>query len=123
MALEYRLKNGAYHLYDLSQPASRVTGEHPLRLKSDNIAIAFDAQTGHLHDHGSPTRIQSWAVNARRKFRAKGAIDEANSIVVVSGPLPVDEVNKCLRIHGYCRRLFSRLATLPHGKFTPRPAH
>jgi hypothetical protein len=38
--------------------------------------------------------------------------------VVVSGPLPVDEINKCLQISGYCRRLYSRLETLPHGKFT-----
>jgi hypothetical protein len=36
--------------------------------------------------------------------------------VVVSGPLPVDELNKCLWVRGYVRRMFSRLATLPHGK-------
>ena len=40
----------------------------------------------------------------------------ANDIVVVSGPLPVDEINKCLRIDGYCQQLFRRLGTLPHGK-------
>jgi hypothetical protein len=40
----------------------------------------------------------------------------ANDIVVVSGPLPVDELNKCLWVRGYVRRMFSRLATLPHGK-------
>ncbi len=45
----------------------------------------------------------------------------ANDIVVVSGPLPVDELNKCLWVRGYVRRMFSRLATLPHGKL-PRPA-
>ena len=36
---------------------------------------------------------------------------EANDIVVVSGPLPVDELNKCLWVSGYVRRMFSRLAT------------
>jgi hypothetical protein len=40
----------------------------------------------------------------------------ANDLVEVSGPLPVDELNKCLWISGYCRRMFKRLATLPHGK-------
>jgi hypothetical protein len=40
--------------------------------------------------------------------------------VVVSGPLPVDELNKCIRISGYCRHMFNRLATLPHGKLLAR---
>jgi hypothetical protein len=52
----------------------------------------------------------------RRRLRAAGAQDLANDIVVVSGPLPVDELNKCLWISGYCRRMFKRLAHLPHGK-------
>ena len=116
MALQYQLKEGNYHLYDLSTPASTVTGEHRLRLKTDTVAIAFDASTGVLHEHGSPTRIHSWATTARRRLRAAGALDSANDIVVVSGPLPVDEINKCLQISGYCGRMFTRLATLPHGK-------
>ena len=31
---------------------------------------------------------------------------EANDIVVVSGPLPVDELNKRLWVSGYVRRMF-----------------
>ncbi|WP_114972308.1 hypothetical protein [Rhodoferax ferrireducens] len=116
MALQYQLKEGNYHLYDMSTPASAVTGEHRLRLTTDNVAIAFDASTGALHEHGSPFRINSWATTARRRLRAAGALDRANDIVVVSGPLPVDEINKCLQISGYCRHMFTRLATLPHGK-------
>ncbi|NMM14595.1 MAG: hypothetical protein HHJ17_13825 [Rhodoferax sp.] len=125
MALQYQLKEGSYHLYDMSTPASVVTGEHRLRLKTDNVAIAFNVSTGMLHEHGSPSRIHSWATTARRRLRAAGSLDSANDIVVVSGPLPVDEINKCLRITGYCRRMFSRLATLPHGKLVTRvrPAH
>jgi len=121
MALQYKLKEGNYHLYDLSTPASKVTGEHRLRLMTDTVAIAFDARTGELREHGSPTRIHSWANNTRRRLRAEGALDRANDIVVVSGPLPVDEINKCLQITGYCRRMYSRLATLPHGKRLARP--
>lgn len=116
MTLQYQLKEGNYHLYDMSTPASKVTGEHRLRLKTDNVAIAFDVRTGVLHEHGSPVRIQSWATTARRRLRAAGALESANDIVVVSGPLPVDEINKCLQITGYCRRMFTRLSTLPHGK-------
>jgi hypothetical protein len=120
MALQYQLKEGSYCLYDLSTPQSVATGEHRLRLKTDTVAIAFDASTGKLHEHGAPGRIQSWATTARRRLRASGADDSANDIVVVSGPLPVDEINKCLAINGYCRHMFRRLSTLPHGKLIGR---
>ena len=116
MALQYQLKEGNYFLYDLSTPASKVTGEHRVRLRTDTVAIAFDASTGVLHEHGTPTRIHSWASTTRRRLRAAGALDSANDIVVVSGPLPVDEINKCLQITGYCGRMFRRLSSLPHGK-------
>ncbi len=116
MTLQYQLKEGNYHLYDLSAPASKVTGQHRLRLKTDNVAIAFDARTGALREHGSPLRIHSWANNTRRRLRTSGALEHANNIVVVSGPLPVDEINKCLKIDGYCLEMFTRLHELPHGK-------
>ena len=50
MALQYQLKQGNYHLYDLSTPPSKVTGEHRLRLMTDTVAIAFDARTGELRN-------------------------------------------------------------------------
>ena len=121
MDMQYQLKAGSYYLYDMRDTPSVVTGERRFRLKTDTVAIAFDAHTGEVHQHGSPTRIQSWANNTRRRLRAAGAQDMANDIVVVSGPLPVDELNKCLWVRGYVRRMFSRLATLPHGKLQ-RPA-
>ena len=116
MELQYQLKEGAYNLYDLSTPPSKITGEHRLRLRTDTVAIAFDARTGELHEHGSPARIHSWALNTRRRLRSSGNLNGANDIVVVSGPLPVEEINKCLTIEGYCRRMFTRLSKLPHGK-------
>ena len=119
MSLQYQLKQGNYHLYDLSTPPSKVTGEHRLRLMTESVAIAFDIRTGKLHEHGNPSRIHSWASNTRRRLRAVGDLDSANDIVVVSGPLPVDEINKCLRINGYCRSLYARLSSMPHGKRLP----
>ena len=122
MTLQYQLKEGNYLLYDLSTPASKVTGQHRLRLKTDTVAIAFEASTGALREHGSPMRIHSWANNTRRRLRASGALEHANDIVVVSGPLPVDEINKCLKIDGYCRDMLTRLHELPHGKRLARTA-
>ncbi|MDD2714010.1 MAG: hypothetical protein PHU77_13920 [Simplicispira sp.] len=121
MDLQYQLKAGSYYLYDMREAPSAVTGERRFKLKTDIVAIAFDVYTGEVHQHGNPTRIQSWATMTRRRLRAAGAQAEANDIVVVSGPLPVEELNKCLWIKGYVRRMFQRLATLPHGKLQQRP--
>ena len=76
MSLQYQLKQGQYHLYDLSTPASVATGEHKLRLMTDTVALAFDMRTGKLHEHGQPSRIHSWASNTRRRLRAAGDLDE-----------------------------------------------
>jgi hypothetical protein len=116
MDLQYQLKAGNYYLYDMRESPSAATGERRFKLKTESVAIAFDMHTGEVHQHGSPARIQSWATAARRRLRAAGAQAAANDIVVVSGPLPVDELNKCLWIQGYCTKMFRRLATLPHGK-------
>ena len=117
MQWQYQLKSGHYYLYDMQEAPSRITGERRFKLKIETVAIAFDQYTGELHQHGNPSRIQSWANNQRRRLRAAGDLAAANDIVVVSGPLPVDELNKCLWIRGYCRRMFQRLASLPHGKY------
>lgn len=116
MDLRYTLEAGSYCLYDMREAPSSVTGKHRLKLRTDLVAVAFDARTGKLHRHGSATRTEAWARHQRRRLRAAGALAQANDIVVISGPLPVDELNKCLQIRGYCRRLLERLATLPHGK-------
>ena len=116
MDLQYQLKAGCYYLYDMREKPSAVTGERRFKLKTQDVAIAFDLHTGEVHQHGNPLRIHSWALTMRRRLRTAGLWDEADDIVVVSGPLPVDELNKCLWIRGYCRRMFQRLAHLPHGK-------
>lgn len=116
MDLQYQLKAGSYYLYDMRDTPSAVTGERRFKLKTDDVAIAFNMHTGEVHEHGNPLRIHSWALTMRRRLRSEGFWDEADDIIVISGPLPVDEINKCLCIRGYCRRVLQRLATLPHGK-------
>ena len=122
MNLQYQLKAGSYYLYDMRDTPSAVTGERRFKLKTDSLAIAFDNHTGEVQQHGTPLRIQSWASNTRRRLRAAGLWQEAADLIVISGPFPVDEINKCLWFKGYCRRLLLRLSTLPHGKLQSRPA-
>ena len=114
--LMYQLRSGHYYLYDMRDAPNAITGERPYRMKTELIAIAFDRITGHVHQHGHPTRINAWAMGAQRRLRMAGDWDGADRLVVISGPLPEEELNKCLRVQGYCRWLLQRLPHLPHGK-------
>ncbi|MPM98670.1 hypothetical protein SDC9_145858 [bioreactor metagenome] len=116
MDLQYQLKAGSYFLYDMSEPPSQITGQRRYKLQTDVVAVAFNRATGEVHEHGAPSRIQSWAAHTRRRLRAAGQWEMADELVVVSGPWPVDELNKCLWSRIYCRRLFLRIGSLPHGK-------
>lgn len=120
--LRYRLKSGFYYLYDMRDAPNAITGERPYRLKTELVAIAFDRITGCVHQHGHPTRIHSWAMGTQRRLRMAGDWEGANRLVVVSGPLPEEEINKCLSVQGYCRWMLMRLASMPHGKFAAHRA-
>ena len=118
--LRYQLRSGHYYLYDLRDAPNVITGERPYQLRLELVAIAFDRITGRIHQHGHPTRINAWAMGAQRRLRMENDWDAADRIVVISGPLPEAEINKCLRIQGYCRWLLARLASVPHGKLETR---
>ena len=109
MDMQYQLKAGSYYLYDMREAPSAVTGERRFKLKTDTVAIAFDVHTGKVHQHGSPTRIQSWANNTRRRLRAAGAQQEATDIVQTSVPMHVEQLNKSKRVSGNIRRTFTHL--------------
>ena len=115
--LRYQLKAGQYCLYDLRDMPCAHSGERRFRLRTDVVGIAFDCATGQVLEHGSAARIHSWALGQRRRLRMAGDAQAANRVVVVSGPLPVQELNKCLSIRGYCRWMLRKLAQMPHGKF------
>lgn len=113
---EYQLQAGQYHLYDLRDAPSAVTGQRRWRLQVDVVALAFDESTGELLEHGRPERVWSWAATRRRQMRMARQWDRAAALIVISGPFPVAELNRCLKEAGYVAKLFKRLATLPNGK-------
>ena len=85
MDIQYQLKAGSYYLYDMRDTPSAVTGERRFKLKTDTVAIAFDVHTGEVHQHGSPTRIQSWATMTRRRLRAGFGLQRCGACGVMKG--------------------------------------
>ena len=95
---KYRMEGTEYALVD----------EHDqIHWAGEEIAIAFTfspdepGMEGILHKHGSPDKVNAWAEKIRKKFINAGHLDMADEIVVVTGKIPVEELNKMIDISGY----------------------
>ena len=118
MTYEYRIEHGSYYLSDVSIPTNKTSGYRDTILMTDEVAIAFDKESGTLHKHGAPENVEKWASNARAKLIAAGAPDMAADIVTITGKFPVDELNKCLTHSNYLLRMLEKLPTMSTDKDT-----
>lgn len=100
MDYHYRLNCGQYVLHD---------GDMPIHEPLDEIAIAFDRQSGTLHMHGEPEMVEKWLKNAKQRFQAAGFNDMANDLMIISGRFELDDLNRCLSTTGYIGRLYERI--------------
>lgn len=82
------------------------------------VAIAFDKETAVLFKHGVPALVNDWATRARRTLSklddaigtAVGLTNEmAKDIIVIEGPIPLDELNKIITITGYIGRYYKSM--------------
>jgi len=97
--LRYRMEGTEYALVD---------EENRIHWAGPEIAVAFSydqddekGMRGTLHKHGSPDLVQAWFGKTVAKYRAGGSADLASQIHVVSGPIPLEELNKMIDISGY----------------------
>jgi hypothetical protein len=81
----------------------------PQTAPADTIAIGFDKEDGTLHKHGTPHMVSQWSVTTTGKLGTVGLHELADNLVVVDGRFPLEEVNKCLSISGYCKVFFEKL--------------
>ena len=100
MEPNYRLNCGQYVFHD---------GDTPLYAPHDEIALAFDRESGTLHKHGPVEKVAAWHSEAVRKFRAAGFDDMADELVMISGRFPVEEINKCINNSTYPQRFYQKL--------------
>lgn len=105
----YELNCGQYVLHNGDKPIGPVLNE---------VAIAFDRESGTLHKHGSVENVQAWVDKSQKRLResatASGSLGDlvakmANDLVIVSGKFPVEEVNRCLSTSGYVLRMVEKL--------------
>lgn len=100
MVLEYRLVANHYVLHEQGQAAGRSL---------EAVALAFDKVTGELYSHGEPARVHTWAALTVKRLAHSCHFEEADKVVVVTGRLPLLQLNRCLQEQGYCREFYERL--------------
>lgn len=80
-------------------------------INTDYPAILFDRDSGTLHKHGDYKIIRKIAAEMRAKYARVGAHDMAKDLVIfASRTFPIDELNKCLSVSGYCKLMFERIS-------------
>ena len=96
----YQLNCGQYVLHADDKPIGAVL---------DEVAIAFDRESGTLHKHGSPEMVQGWLSLTQKKLRDGGMDEMANDLMLVCGKFPLEELNRCLTHSGYVLRMVDKL--------------
>ena len=99
-SFKYVLNCGQFVLTCDGDPISEVL---------DEVSIGFDMRTGALHRHGSVETVDAWFKKQQRQLREAGLDEWADSLIVMTGRFPVEEVNKVLAISGYAGRLYEKL--------------
>lgn len=100
MVPEYRLIANHYVLHEDGQASGRAL---------EAVALAFDCATGELLSHGEPARVQTWATLTVKRLANSFHFEEADKLVVITGRLPIAQVNRCLQEFGYCKEFYERL--------------
>lgn len=97
-----KLSTGAYILRDT---------ENRMVLKTMCPAILFDAESGVLHKHGDFEIIRKVAAEMRAKYARVGASELAADLIIYSSRnFPLEELNKCLSISGYCKLMHEKMS-------------
>ena len=100
MDIEYRLNCGQYVLHRDGLPVKAVT---------DTVAIVVDTSMECLVKHGTPADVSRWLESAKAKFIEKGFLELAESLVMLEGRFPIDDLNMCLTHSGYAMVLYRRI--------------
>lgn len=96
----YQLNCGQYVLH---------CGDKPVGAVQDEIAIAFDRDSGTLHKHGSPAMVQEWTSRTQKKLRDGGMTEMADDLVIICGKFPLEELNRCIGNTGYILTMVDKL--------------
>ena len=89
-------------------------GDDPIGAPLTEVAVCFDKENGILHKHGNHEMVSHWYQNSRKKLIEGGAGFMADDLMVICGPIELEELNRMLTTSGYCKRYMEKLNTGDH---------
>jgi hypothetical protein len=90
-----------------------VRDDRALSPPLDEVALAFDRETGSLFCHGAPEDVARWLDNARERYRALGCDEIAASLVMLRARFSLEDLDRALHSTGYVSRLWQRMHAEP----------
>lgn len=97
---EYTLNCGQYVLTKDGMPITAV---------QDTLSFVIDKENGIRHKYGEPAVVETWYLKAVNGFKEAGHPDLAESLVLINGRFPLEEVNKLLNCSGYAEVFYRKL--------------
>jgi len=97
--------------YGMEGTEYALVDEHDrIHCASEDVAVAFSFSPDEDRGmQGSPDRVSAWAITTRKKFVDAGHLDMAKEIVVVSGKIPLEDLNKIINTSGYVGTWYKRI--------------
>jgi len=99
------IKNGIkYRLIDtITHPDS----PHDIIADYDEIAVVFDIKTGTLLKHGDFHKVNEWYNTAIKKYEEANLQGMIDDMMIISGQIDPDKINKCINHSGTSHRVFA----------------
>jgi hypothetical protein len=97
---KYRLDGGRYLLLDDSDIIAGM----------DEVAIAYDTESGTLLKHGSPDKVREWHRKSIQRYLDTGVEQLFSTVVVWIARFDIEDLNRCLLISGYIKVLAEKAA-------------
>ncbi len=95
MEFYYDIQDGNYIWHRGPDDASSIGSE---------IAVLLDKNTGTLLKHGTPELVQQ---TYRDLVKAFAKIDEQDSLVLLTGRVPLEKINHAISCSGTCHKVFA----------------
>lgn len=84
-------------------------GVDPIGEPLAEVAVCFDKENGVLHKHGNHEMVSRWFQNSRKKLIEGGAGFMADDLMVICGPIELEELNRMISTSGYCKRYLEKM--------------
>jgi len=95
MEFYYDIQDGNYVWHNSQDDAQKI---------GPVISVLFDKSSGTLLKHGTPELVQSRYQQLRKAFEA---INSQDDLVLISGAVPLEKINKAISCSGTCRVVFA----------------